>query len=560
MQYVEILFRLIGGLCLFLYGMKVMSDGIQQAAGDRLQRALNFMTGNRFIGVLTGAVVTTVVQSSSATTVMVVSFVNAGLLTLTQSIGVIMGANIGTTTTAWVVSLIGFKIDISTIALPAVGLGFILGAVKWKHRELGTAFLGFGFIFLGLQFISGSLPTISPESLVFIRQISDLGFLSMLIAVVVSTGVTLLVHSSAATITLIIALAFGNVINFEIAAAMILGANIGTTIDAILAAIGTRTAARQTALVHVLFNVVGSIAALVFFKPLLFLVDALTPGLPDGPNIAAHLAMFHTIFNLFCTLLFLPFVHQFAALVSFLIKNKPEEQPRGRTPYKLEYSSGAIQNSPELNILRAQKEIRDMAGIASSMFAEASSALQSLKKAEDRQAAVDALIGDMQEKEETADEMREELTRFLIECTHQPLSRQSDRKVSLLLRIIADLEDMTDDCCSISYILERSVKKDLIFKEQEMAALAPYVGLVEEFLAFVQKQLGSRNTMKQIFYARDLESRIDKSRDKLRKMGRKRIEAGEKVKTELLFIDLVKRIEKLGDWCSNISESLARIG
>jgi phosphate:Na+ symporter len=558
MQYVEILFRLIGGLCLFLYGMKVMSDGIQQAAGDRLQRALNFMTRNRFIGVLTGAVVTTVIQSSSATTVMVVSFVNAGLLTLTQSIGVIMGANIGTTTTAWVVSLIGFKIDISTIALPAVGVGFILGAIKWKHRELGTAFLGFGFIFLGLQFISGSLPTINPEFLVFIRQISDLGFLSLLIALAVSTGVTLLVHSSAATITLIIALAFGNVITFEIAAAMILGANIGTTIDAILAAIGTRTAARQTALVHVLFNVVGSIAALVFFRPLLFLVDVLTPGLPNGPNIAAHLAMFHTIFNVFCTLMFLPFVHQFAVLVSFLIKNKPEEQPQGRAPYKLEYSSGVIQNSPELNILRAQKEIRDMAGIASSMFAEASSALQSLKKVEET--AVDALIRDMQEKEEIADEMREELTRFLIECTHQPLSRQSDRKVSLLLRIIADLEDMTDDCCGISYILERSVKKDLIFKEQEMAALAPYVGLVEEFLAFVQKQLGSRNTMKQIFYARDLESRIDKSRDKLRKMGRKRIEAGEKVKTELLFIDLVKRIEKLGDWCSNISESLARIG
>jgi phosphate:Na+ symporter len=560
MQYVEILFRLIGGLCLFLYGMKVMSNGIQQAAGDRLQRALNFMTGNRFIGVLTGAVVTTVIQSSSATTVMVVSFVNAGLLTLTQSIGVIMGANIGTTTTAWVVSLIGFKIDISAIALPAVGAGFILGAIKWKHRELGTAFLGFGFIFLGLQFISDSLPTISSDSLVFIQQITGLGFLSTLIAVAVSTGVTLLAHSSAATITLIIALAFGNVIPFEIAAAMILGANIGTTIDAILAAIGTRTAARQTALVHVLFNVVGSVATLVFFRPLLFLVDFITPGLPDGPNIATHLAMFHTIFNIFCTLLFLPFVHQFAALVSFLIKSKPEEQPQDRIPYKLKYSSGAIQNSPELNILRAQKEIRDMAGIAASMFAEASSALQSLKKAEDRKAAVDALIRDMQEKEETADEMREELTRFLIECTHQPLSRQSDRKISLLLRIIADLEDMTDDCCSISYILERSVKKDLIFKEQEMAALAPYVGLVEEFLDFVQKQLGSRNTMKQIFYARDLESRIDKSRDKLRKMGRKRIEAGEKVKTELLFIDLVKRIEKLGDWCSNISESLARIG
>lgn len=560
MEYVGILFRITGGLCLFLYGMKVMSDGIQQAAGDRLQRALNFMTKNRFIGVLTGAAVTTIIQSSSATTVMVVSFVNAGLLTLTQSIGVIMGANIGTTTTAWVVSLIGFKIDIAAIALPAVGVGFIMGAIKWKHRDLGMVFLGFGFIFLGLQFLTGALPAVDPESLSFIQKISGLGFVSVFIAVAVSTVVTLLMHSSAGTVTLIITLAFGQVINFEMAAAMILGANIGTTIDAILAAIGTKTAARQTALVHVFFNVAGSIVALVFFRPLLLLVDSITPGSSGGPNIASHLAMFHTVFNVFCTLVFLPFVHQFAALVSFIIKEKPGQEPKTRQPYKLEYSSGAIQNSPELNILRAQKEIRDMAGIASSMFAQASSALSSLRQAEDRKAVVNALITDLQEKEETADEMREELTRFLIECTRQQLSRHSDQKVSMLLRIIADLEDMTDDCYSISLILERSVKKDLIFKEKEMAALAPYVGLVEEFLDFVGKQLGSRITLKQILYARGLESRIDKSRDKLRKMGRKRIEAGENVKTELLFIDLVKRIEKLGDWCSNISEVLAKTG
>jgi phosphate:Na+ symporter len=558
MEYMEILFRLVGGLCLFLYGMKVLSDGIQQAAGDRLQRALNFMTKNRFIGVLTGAVVTTIVQSSSATTVMVVSFVNAGLLTLTQSIGVIMGANIGTTTTAWLVSLIGFKFDISAIALPAVGVGFIMGAIKWKHRDLGMAFLGFGFIFLGLQFISNALPTVNPESLAFIERISNLGFVSILIAIAVSTGVTLLMHSSAATITLTIALAFGGVINFELSAAMILGANIGTTIDAILAAIGTKTAAKQTALVHVLFNVVGSVVALAFFRPLLFLVDIMAPGSPNGPNIASHLAMFHTVFNIFCTLVFLPFVSQFATLVSFIIKDKPGQEPQARQPYKLEYSSGAIQNSPELNILRAQKEIRDMAGIASSMFAQASSALRSLRQADDREAAVDELIKDMQEKEETADEMREELTRFLIECTRQQLSHQSDRKVSMLLRIIAALEDMTDDCYSVSLILERSVKKDLIFKEKEMEALAPYVGLVEEFLEFVRKQLGSRISLKQILYARDLENRIDKSRDRLRKMGRKRIEAGENVKTELLFIDLVKRIEKLGDCCSSISEVLAK--
>jgi phosphate:Na+ symporter len=539
--------------------MKVMSDGIQQAAGDRLQQALNFMTRNRFVAVLTGAAVTAIIQSSSATTVMVVSFVNAGLLTLTQSIGVIMGANIGTTTTAWIVSLIGFSFDISALALPAVGIGFIMGAIKWKYRDLGVAFLGFGFIFLGLQFLNTALPRVNPDSLVFIQRVSNLGFLSVLIALGVSTVVTLVMHSSAATITLVITLAFGGVIRFELAAAMILGANIGTTIDAILAALGAKTTAKRTALVHVLFNVVGSVVALVFFRPLLFLVDLITPGSWEGAGVLTHLAMFHTVFNIFCTLVFLPFVNQFAALVTFLVREKPEGA-EGRRAYRLEYSSGTMQNSPELNIIRAEKEIRDMAGIASAMYARVSAALGSLRQAVDQEAAVDALVRDMQEKEEIADEMREELTRFLIECTRQQLSHQSDRKVYHLLRIIADLEDMTDDCYSVSLLLERSVKKDLIFKEKEMVALAPYIGLVEEFLDFVQKQLGSRMTLKQILYARDLESRIDKSRDKLRKLGRKRIEAGENVKTELLFIDLVRRIEKLGDWCSNISEALAKIG
>jgi phosphate:Na+ symporter len=546
--------------------MKLLSDGIQQAAGDRMQRVLNFMTGNRFIGVLTGAVVTAIVQSSSAISVMVVSFVNAGLLTLTQAIGVIMGANIGTTVTAWIVSLIGFEIDIASLALPAVGIGFILKAIKWRYQSLGEAIMGFGFIFLGLRFLTDAVPTIDPSQLEFIRRVSDLGFLSVVFGVAIGTVVTLLVHSSAATITLVITLAFNGAINFEIAAAMILGANIGTTIDAIMAGIGAKTAARRTALVHVLFNVVGSILALVFFRPLLFLVDAITPGSPmgltDSPGglgITTHLAMFHTIFNLLCTVVFLPFVNQYAALVTWIIKDK--DIPVGkREPYKLEYQFSLYGSTPELNIIRAEKEIRDMAGIASSMYARVSASLVSLKDEENKEAAVAALTAEMQEKEEIADEMREELIRFLIECTRQQMSHQSDRNVYYMMRIIADLEDMTDDCYSISLMLERSVKKDLLFKDKEMAALAPYVKMVEDFLVFVRENLGSNITPEQSAYAEDLEKHIDKFRNKLRKMGRKRIEAGENLKMELLFIDLVRRIEKLGDICYNISEALSHLG
>jgi phosphate:Na+ symporter len=564
MYIVEVLLRIVGGLCLFLYGIKIMSDGIQQIAGEKLQRTLNFMTGNRILAVLTGAVVTVLVQSSSAVSVMVVSFVNAGLLSLTQSIGVIMGANIGTTVTAWIVSLVGFEVKISSLALPAVGIGFFVNVSKWKYRSLGEVFMGFGFIFLGLQFLTDALPRVNAESLGFIQNLSSLGFASIILALLLSIGLTLLMHSSAAMITLIITMAYGGVINFEISATMILGANIGTTIDAIMAAIGAKTAAKRTALVHVLFNVVGSLMALVLLRPLLFLVGILTPGPPvaltggdGGLSIATHLAMFHTVFNVLCTVVFLPFTRQFATVVTFLIKDPDGKEGGVRQPYRLEYRSSIYSTTPELNIIRAEKEIRDMAGLASSMYARFSDALGILRNSGEGEAGVTALVTEMREKEEIADEMREELTRFLMECTRRQLSYQTDRNVYYLMRIIADLEDMTDDCYSISLMLERSVKKDLRFKEKELEALTPYITLVEDFLSFVREHLGRPISAEQSARAENLENSIDKYRDKLRKMGRKRIEAGENVKVELLFIDLVRRIEKLGDVCYNISEALS---
>ncbi|MDR2314025.1 MAG: Na/Pi cotransporter family protein [Spirochaetaceae bacterium] len=567
MQIGALIFRLLGGLCIFLYGMRVLSDGIQKAAGDRLQRALNFMTGNRFTAVFTGFIVTTLVQSSSATTVMLVSFANAGLLTLTQATGVIMGANVGTTTTAWIISLLGFQFDIAALALPALSIGFFMRLPKWKYRDWGEALLGFGLLFIGLDFVNGALPRVEPQSMEFIRRISGMGFLAVLIGLGTGAALTLLMHSSAATITLIIALAFRGIITFEISAAMILGANIGTTIDAIMAALGAKTAAKQAALVHVLFNVIGSAAALVFLKPLILLVDFLTPGPLTGSGIVIHLAMFHTVFNLGCTLIFLPFVNQFAALVSILIKDRPERG--GRPHYRLEVSSGLILASPEFSIVRAEKEIRDMAGFISAMYAEICRALTDLFAADAdtappgeeavkarREQQVDSLVASMKAKEDYADEMREELSRFLIECTRRQLSPRSAYNIAELLRIIADLEDMADDCCGISLILERSVKKHRLFKSTEMEALAPYVKQVEDFLAFVREHLGHPLSREQIEFAELIEAKIDKARNRLRKLGRKRIEAGANIKMELLFMDLVRRIEMLGDLCYDISAAL----
>jgi phosphate:Na+ symporter len=510
--------------------------------------------------VLTGFAVTAIIQSSSATTVMVVSFVNAGLLTLTQSIGVIMGANIGTTVTAWIVSLVGFSLKLSSLALPAVGIGFIIQVIKWKHRNLGEVILGFGLLFLGLDFLTKSMPPLG-DSLDLIAGLSGPGFASTLIGAGAGLVITLITHSSSASTAIMLTMAFNGVIPYRMAAAMILGANIGTTIDAALAAIGTKTAAKRAALVHVLFNLFGAIWALLLLKPLLALVElispgAVEPGMVQSPLIPAHLAMFHTVFNTVNTILFFPFVKPFAALVSFLIK----DDKTGALPehYSLVYKSGSIQNTPQLNIIRAEKEIRDMAGIASSMYARVSTVLKDLRETEDKEGTVNSLVTEMKEREEYADEMREALTAFLIECTREQLNRRSEHRVSQLLRIIADLEDMTDGCFSVALLLERSVKKNQFFKEKEMAGLVPYLSLVEDFLTLVREHLGRRLSPEEAGYAKLLEEKIDDSRNRLRKLGRKRIEAGVDVKTELLFIDLVRRIEKLGDYCFDIAETLAR--
>ena len=557
MAIVTLLLRMIGGLCLFLFGMRMMSNGIQQSAGDRLRKTLNFMTGNRYAGVLTGVVVTGIIQSSSAVSVMVVSFVNAGLLTLTQSIGVIMGANIGTTVTAWIVSLVGFSLNISNLALPAAGIGFILSVFKWKYRSLGELIMGFGMLFLGLNYLTQEMSGIN--QIIDFDRISafrDMGFTTILIGAGAGLLITILVHSSSASAAIVLTMAYSNIITFEMAAGMVLGANIGTTIDAMLAAIGARTAAKRASLVHILFNLIGTLWALPLIKPLLALVNLLSPGtpLPGDPSITTHLAMLHTVFNVTNTVLFLPFVNQFAALVSLIIQDdKPEEESEH---YQFAYLSGAITDTPELNILRAEKEIRDMAGIVSSMYDRFIAVLRTLRETSDRENAVADLCTELHKKEQYADEMREILSAFLIECTRDPLNARSEQRVTCLMRIVGELEEMSDECYSISILLEKSVRKNCVFRKNEMDELIPYVGLVENFLSLLQEQLGGSPTAEMTTRSRELEDNIDKTRKKLDRLGRKRIEAGGNVKTELIFIDLVRRIEKLGDYCFDIAEAI----
>ena len=282
MAVVTLLFQMVGSLALILYGMKMMSDGIQKSTGESLHRTLNFMTGNRFLAVLTGIVVTGIVQSSGATTVMTVSFVNAGMLSLQQAIGIIFGANIGTTVTAWIVSLAGFKFSIARIAIPAFGIGYFLRFFqRLKKDNLGEAVLGFCLLFTGLDFLSLAVPHISGEQIAVLSILKQTGFAGIIVGAVLGLILTVILHSSSATTAVLLTVANANVIGWEFAAAAVLGSNVGSTIDAVLASIGTKLNARRAAAVHVLFNVAGSAFALVFFHPFLTLVDMLFPAGPS---------------------------------------------------------------------------------------------------------------------------------------------------------------------------------------------------------------------------------------------------------------------------------------
>jgi len=546
---------------MFLFGMKIMSDGLQKSAGERMRKTLNFMTGNRFIGILTGFIATAIIQSSSAFSVIVVSFVNAGLINLTQSIGVIFGMNIGTTLTGWIVSIVGFKVHIDSFALPAIGIGFLASVIKWKYRSVGDFLLGFGFLFLGLHFLTDGLANV--HDVIDFNAVGALGeyrFLAILIGFGVGFVMTLIINSSTASITLIMALSFQNIIPYEMAAGMVLGANIGTTLDAPLASIAGNNESRRAALAHVLFSVIGVLWALPLLIPLLKFIAIILPGDPwaaGGSNeaIPLHLAGLHTAFNIITTLLFLPFVKQYAQFLTFIIPDRETDKKKQTGPYKFEYVSAGNVDSPELNIIRAESEISEMAKIVSFMYSRFYNELKGLRNEGDITESVKSLCTEMREKEEYIDQMRDALSDFLIECSRAKLKSKSNARISYLMQVIVALEAMSDECFSISLLLEKAINKNnmLKIKNKEMDVLIPYVGQVEKFLALLENQLGRNPSEEQMKKAGELEAGIDKSRKKLQKLGRKRIEAGKNVKAELIFIDLVRRIEKLGDYCFEIS-------
>ena len=549
MNIISFLFQLIGSLGFLLYGMKMMSDGIQKSAGEGLQRILGFMTGNRILAVLTGLFITMIIQSSSATTVMVVSFVNAGLLTLKQSVGVIFGANIGTTITAWIVSLFGFKFNISAFAIPLFGVGFLLVSVKRLQKEsIGEALMGFGLLFLGLDMLSSIMPEISADKVAFLANFTDKGAFSIFLGVMAGLVITMIIHSSSAATAIILTMSYNGLLPWEFAAAMVLGSNIGTTIDAVIASIGTKVNARRAALVHVLFNVSGTVLAVIFFHPLLALVDVLVPGPVDQSTITTHIAMLHTVFNLINTIVFLPFVNQIAALTEHLVKPKEDETPdlyhlEMPQPGKTEHAAGAI--------LLVEKEIADMTEVVTRMFQRIRSSFADRTMADSTEFKT-AQIRD----EDYADQMHHEISQYLVHCMDLPLTDNQRNNVSQMLEVVAQLESITDDCHSVSLLLTRSVEKNMTFAQEDLDRLDPYVELVNRFVLFIRDNINRHLSEDKLTQAKTIEDQIDLFRKNLKKVARKRLESGADVKSELLYIDLVRQLEKIGDRAFSISEAL----
>ncbi|MDO4505909.1 MAG: Na/Pi cotransporter family protein [Spirochaetales bacterium] len=545
MAVVSFLLGLIGSLGFLLCGMKFMSNGVQKSAGERLQRALGMVAGNRFAGLLTGLAITMIIQSSGATTVMVVSFVNAGLLSLAQSVGVTFGANIGTTVTAWIVSLFGFNFKISAFAIPVFGAGYFLTMMKNANsRNMGEAIMGFGMLFLGLSGLS-DLFRIDPASLGWLQDIQHMGFISYVVGFFIGIFITALMHSSSAFTAIVITLAFNKVVTWEMSAIMTYGSNIGSTIDAIIAAAGTTADAKRAALVHVLFNIFGTVLVVVFFRPLLNFVEWISPK----NNIAIQISILHTVFKSLTTAVCIPYVKQICALTRKLIKDDPDALP---STYKLEFVSHA-KDSYGGYIVRAEGEIAKMTDIVSEMFDRFQVGITTLdtKFMEDHMEV-------MKGEEDYCDQMQEQITAYLLKCETLPVSEVQLANISSMIQIVDDLEAITDECYALGKLIQKSIEKKMEFKEEDMERLLPYVELARQFMQFIHININKHLSREKLEFATELENQIDAFKKELKKLARKRLEEGRNVKAELLYMDLVKQIERIGDHCFSISELLAQ--
>ena len=568
------IFTLLGALGMFLLGMNLMSSGLQKAAGDRLRGFLSAMTSNPFKGVMTGLGITTIIQSSSATTVMVVSFVNAGLLTLAQAIGVIMGANIGTTVTAWMVSWLGFKADISILAVPMMLFGFLFSNSKKDQRKnIGELIIGFSLLFLGLSFMKESVPDLreTPQVLEFVRNWSSYGFGSVLLFLAFGTILTLVLQSSSATMAITLIMLSMGWIPFEMACAMVLGENIGTTITANIAASVGNTFAKRAALSHTIFNVFGVIWALILFKPFLRIVGIITENVFGVPNPAAEgfvvtdsnspegtaalygLSMLHTLFNLTNTLILVWFTKSIAKAVSWIIK-APKNQEK--EVFRLQYISAGPLATPELSVEQAFEEIINFARISKN---GADYAKDAINEADSDK--FEELRKKLVKYEEISDRIEYEIATFLNKVSAEEISESTSIKIKAMYKIIGELESLGDSGETLSRILSRKNIHKKKFDSESIknlnamadAVSATYDVMIENLTA------AHKGELVEISNAYNAEDRLNTLRNNLRDSMIENIDSkGDNYQASVYFIDIINTYEQMGDFMINVSQDLER--
>jgi phosphate:Na+ symporter len=594
----------LGGLGIFLFGMRVMSEGIQKVAGEGMRRIMATMTQNRFFGLFTGLLVTCLVQSSSATTVMVVSFVNAQLLTLMESIGVIMGANLGTTLTGWIIATIG-KFSLSKIALPIIGIGLPLVFMsKPKFKHTGEFLVGFGLLFFGLSELKNAVPDVKSllksadpgdQMLVqdiqgIIQQLNSYGFGSVIIFLVIGVFLTILVQSSSAAMGITIIVAINGWINFEIAAAIVLGENIGTTVTAWLASLGANLNAKRAARAHFIFNIAGVCWMLLLFYPFIGLLDDLMPGaiyIDDvtqaeataylsendfegepaeddlarakkgivDKNIPLHLSLFHTLFNLTNIILLIGFAPHLGRLVERLVKPKTHDgnAPKPGSLAALHYEgSGVLPKTGELNLALVEGEIDRLSAITRYMFEGFVEVFESPD--EDKS----DLIKELKELEEKCDELAFEITQTLIYCTTESLAGERALRVASLLRVTGELEDIGDCCHRLVQLAHRKYRKNRVLPEETLREIKVFSEQILDFMELYQTHLKD-GSIPDIKKAEEIEDRIDASRKSLRKNAVKRMQDKENLKAEMIYIDILNEMESIGNDALNVVQALNHV-
>ncbi len=546
---------LVGALGMFLYGMNLMSSGLQKAAGDGLRRFVSSITSNPLKGVGTGLGVTAIIQSSSATTVMVVSFVNAGILTLSQAIGVIMGANIGTTFTAWIIALFGFKSDISVLAVPLMAVGFIMSISKrGRARNIGEIVVGFSLLFLGLSFMKNSVPDLqtTPEVLSFIQSWSGHGLWSILLFVAAGTVLTLVLQSSSATVALTLIVLNMGWIQFDMAAAMVLGENIGTTITANIAAAVGNVNAKRAALAHTVFNVFGVIWAVALFPYFLKLISLIINGIGLGGSEQTPLysiSMLHTMFNLINTGVLIWFIPLIEKLVCYVIKEKPSNEVTG----KLVYINAGLISTPELALTEAEKEVCHFGRIMRKGLGYVQEAIAH----SDTESGFEPYKEKLVKYEAISDRIEYEVVSFLNKVNREGLSDSSELRIKALYRIVGELESLGDSGEAISRLISQAIVHSQKLSAEHRQSLDAMIELVFRAYDAMIYNLENATTITDISNAVEAEVAINDMRDSLRDKEILRAENnGEAYFESMFYLNLIEKLEDMGDFIINVSQAV----